>query len=62
MAVLLRDATVLMRTLVSLETAVLNVDTLAIVLALMVRLWFVLISDAIFSKVLNLTGAALKMF
>lgn len=62
MAVLLRDATVLMRPLVSLETAVLKADTLAIVLALMVRLWFEVISDAIFSKVLNLTGAALKMF
>ena len=62
MAVLLSDATALMRTLVSLDTAVLNTDTRDIVLSLMVMAGFVLISDAIFSKVLYLVGTPLKMF
>jgi hypothetical protein len=62
MAVLLSDATALMRALVSLDTAVFNTDTRDIVLALMVKLWFVLISAAIFSRVLNRDGAPLKMF
>jgi hypothetical protein len=62
MAVLLSDATALMRALVSLDTAVFNADTRASVLALMVKLWFVLISDAIFSRVLNRDGAPLNTF
>jgi len=61
MAVLLRDATALMRALVSPDTAVFSADTRDIVLALRVKLWFVLISDAIFSRVLNRDGAPLKM-
>lgn len=62
MAVLLSDATALTRALVSLDTAVLNADTRDIVLSLMVMAGFVIISDAIFSKVLNLVGTPLKMF
>ena len=57
-----RDATALSRALVSLDTAVLNADTRDIVLSLMVMAGFVIISDAIFSKVLNLVGAPFKMF
>ena len=62
MAVLLNDATALMRAEVSNDTAVFNEDTVLKVLALTVRLGLVCISDAIFPSVLNRTVTPLNTF
>jgi hypothetical protein len=62
MEALLSDATALTRATISADTAVLNPETTAKVLALIVKFVFVVISSAIFSNVLNLAGAPLKMF
>ena len=62
MAVLLKDAIALTRETVSLDNASLSVETKFNVLALIVKLVLVFNSDAIFSSVLNLAGAPLKMF
>jgi len=62
MAVLLNDATALMRAEVSTDTAVFNEDTVLNVLALTVRLGLVCISDAIFPSVLNRVVTPLNTF